>query len=572
MAHPQEQQPPRKPKRREQLEVYCLGNLKKYLQETTLHGLKYLVDNSLNGWEKLFFLAAFVICCITVIHLISNIYAKWESTPVIIGISPHPTPILKIPLPALTLCNMNQAMYSKVANYTKGSREYAALQYLCHSDIFNDPQTQNLEEFKNNSLELAEFIIAHSQPCSRMLVACQLSSVDVNCSELFREVVTDEGLCCAFNTLHPRFLYKGKSVERSITDNYRTLNDLIHGPDLVPIDWNPETGYPTKLPPKYYPRPTYGTGISLGVSVMLNADVDEYYCSSSSGAGFKVNLGSPVDRPLISEGGVAVPLGSETRFRIDAQLTESSPAIRSINRRRRRCVFLDEQQLVFYRYYTKTHCENECLSAFLIEHCGCIPYYLPVIYDNATFCNISRLFCIEKAKLTQNPAGRCMSRCHTPCVDLTFMPDAFSSPLAMHNYTIQSEILTNLPKEEVQRNIAVIHFYYRESVINAELKNVYIGFTEFLSNTGGILGLFMGFSFISIAEIVYFSLLRPIFKFVVPEKDRNSAVITQVRAAPKVNKNWLPEEICRVATKSHNTKRRDEEEERRYSIRESGVL
>lgn len=213
---------------------------------------------------------------------------------------------------------------------------------------------------------------------------------------------------------------------------------------------------------------------------MLNAEVDEYYCSSSSGAGFKVNLGSPVDRPLISEGGVAVPLGSETRFRIDAQLTESSPAIRSINRRRRRCVFLDEQQLVFYRYYTKTHCENECLSAFLIEHCGCIPYYLPVIYDNATFCNISRLFCIEKAKLTQNLAGRCMSRCHTPCVDLTFMPDAFSSPLAMHNYTIQSEILTNLPKEEVQRNIAVIHFYYRESVINAELKNVYIGFTEFL--------------------------------------------------------------------------------------------
>lgn len=40
--------------------------------------------------------------------------------------------------------------------------------------------------------------------------------------------------------------------------SYRILDDLIHGPDLVPIDWNPETGYPTKLPPKYYPRPTYG--------------------------------------------------------------------------------------------------------------------------------------------------------------------------------------------------------------------------------------------------------------------------------------------------------------------------
>lgn len=40
-------------------------------------------------------------------------------------------------------------------------------------------------------------------------------------------------------------------------------------------------------------------------------------------------------------------------------------------------------------------------------------------------------------------------------------------------------------------------------------KNELIGFTEFLSNTGGLLGLFMGFSVISLIEIVYFLTLRP---------------------------------------------------------------
>ncbi|XP_073847825.1 pickpocket protein 28-like [Musca autumnalis] len=554
----------RKLKRSEQLEIYCLGNLKKYLQETTLHGLKYLADNSLTNWEKVFFLSAFITCSGVVIHLISIIYAKWESTPVIIGISPHPTPILRIPLPAVTVCNMNQAMYSKVVNYTKDSKEYVALKYLCHSETALDPELEHSKEFKNNDLELSEFITAHSQPCSRMLVACQISSVDVNCSSLFREVVTDEGLCCAFNNLHPSLLYKR---------NYHTLNGLKNGADIVPVDWNPETGYPKQLPAKYYPRPTYVTGISMGLTLILNAEVDEYYCSSSSGAGFKVNLASPVDRPLISEGGVAVRLGSETRFRIDALLTESSPAIRSINRRRRRCLFLNEEPLAFYRYYTKTHCENECLAAFLIDRCGCVPYYLPLIHNNSTFCNISRVFCIERTKqeFSQNHGSKCLSRCLTTCFDLTFMPDTFSSPLATINYTIQSSILYNMSKEEVQRNIAVMHFYYRESVIHSELKNVYIGFTEFLSNIGGILGLFMGFSFISIAEIIYFAFFRPIFKFLIPKKYRNSMLITQVRAAPQVNKNWMPEEIYR-GVKRHRHSIRGGKGSKRSSFNGSGII
>lgn len=38
------------------------------------------------------------------------------------------------------------------------------------------------------------------------------------------------------------------------------------------------------------------------------------------------------------------------------------------------------------------------------------------------------------------------------------------------------------------------------------------------------MGLFMGFSFISVAEIVYFSILRPIFKFVLPKKFKNISV------------------------------------------------
>ncbi|XP_073844138.1 pickpocket protein 28-like [Musca autumnalis] len=287
----------------------------------------------------------------------------------------------------------------------------------------------------------------------------------MNCRSLFRDILTDEGLCCVTNALHPNLLYT--------RENWH-INE--------PVDWNPEAGYPKKLPTKFFPRKTQGTGISMGLSLILNAEVDEYYCSSSGGAGFKINLASPIDRPLISEGGVIVPLGSETRFRLEALLTESSPEIRSLDRHRRQCLFFNEEPLIYYRYYTRDHCENECLSAYLIERCGCIPYYLPPLSNNCTFCNVSRLFCIERAKqqFNQTIGDKCLSRCLTTCFDLNFMADTFSSPLAASNYSIQSRVLYNMSKEEVHRNIAVLHFYYRESVIHAELKSVYIGFTEFL--------------------------------------------------------------------------------------------
>lgn len=42
----------RKPKKSEIVQLYCSENIKKYLQETTLHGLKYLADNTLTLWEK----------------------------------------------------------------------------------------------------------------------------------------------------------------------------------------------------------------------------------------------------------------------------------------------------------------------------------------------------------------------------------------------------------------------------------------------------------------------------------------------------------------------------------------
>lgn len=63
--------------------------------------------------------------------------------------------------------------------------------------------------------------------------------------------------------------------------------------------------------------------------------------------------------------------------------------------------------------------------------------------------------------------------------------------------------------EFLRRNIAIMHIYYEQNFFRSNSKEELIGFTEFLSNTGGLLGLFMGFSVVSLIEILYFLTFRP---------------------------------------------------------------
>jgi hypothetical protein len=61
----------------------------------------------------------------------------------------------------------------------------------------------------------------------------------------------------------------------------------------------------------------------------------------------------------------------------------------------------------------------------------------------------------------------------------------------------------------VRDNIAIIHLFFVDNAYGGFTKSELIGFTEFLSGCGGLLGLFMGFSVISLIEIAYFLTLRP---------------------------------------------------------------
>lgn len=109
----------------------------------------------------------------------------------------------------------------------------------------------------------------------------------------------------------------------------------------------------------------------------------------------------------------------------------------------------------------------------------------------------------------------------------------------------------------VTKNIAIVHIYYGQSTFRSQHKEELVGFTDFLcknflkyistfvvklgkiyikisiffiyntASMGGLLGLFMGFSFISVIELVYFVSIRPYCNYL-RFSDRRRELMTKI--------------------------------------------
>ncbi|XP_023304037.2 pickpocket protein 28-like [Lucilia cuprina] len=474
-------------------------NTDEFCQNSTLHGLKYIVDEQLYPGERIFFAMSFVAVVLMSIFFISNVYAKWRSTPVIVGINPEPSFIVNEPFPAVTLCNLNQASKARAKVYKEDSSEYTMLQLLCKREV----NLSMADSINWNNFE--DFIVNISQPCEEMIVGCNYGAIDYKCSDIFRTIVTDEGLCCVFNMLSPNFMY---NVEVSKLRN-QTYND-----EAAAVNWDPERGYPDELPEVFYPRTSVGTGITLGLSLTFDIDLSDYYCSSTASVGLKMALHSPAEIPHVREIGTLLPAGSETKIRIRTDKTEAALNLKSIDKQYRKCLFDGEEKLEYFSYYNRRNCERECQARQLLDSCKCLNYYMPMLEKDARICGLKDTPCVEM--VLQNKRNRshtamedCQHKCWPSCFDLNFYTDFFSAPISHEGFAIANKFVKNTTSEYAEKNMAVVHFYFTDNTFRSTKQTEFIGMTDFLSSVGGLMGLFMGFSFISIAEFIYYAVLRP---------------------------------------------------------------
>ncbi|XP_053617368.1 pickpocket protein 28-like isoform X2 [Plodia interpunctella] len=490
-----EERPPRHAK--EEYNLKSLGNdVREYLLTSTLHGLRYIGDKKLTWFERFFWLTAFGCSLVCAAFFILNVYAKWRSSPMIVSINPRNMQLEELPFPALTICNVNQAKKSVAQSYLKhgDSVDKKLLQSLCvpqtDADIFEDEIAGGADWDRTRS-----FLINVTQPCTEMIPLCKWNSEMKSCQDLFNAQLTDEGLCCTFNVVHREMMFR----------NPKSLNDLNLTFPLPAVDWTPENGYPPNSPENGFPWRPKGVGTNHGLSLVLDANIEEYYCSSTKSTGFKILLHNPTETPKMANLGEIYGSGIEARVTIQPRILDAYDALKSIDVTKRLCLFSSEKELVFYRTYTLKNCEMECEAQGMLDLCDCVYYYMP---KNKTtrVCGKADAKCYSNTSIITPKRQEC-EKCLPACTEIAYFERMSTAPLNKALVQGLAKLVAK-PIDYFTENMLVVHFYFEDDTFMRLTKGEIFGLTEFLSNTGGLLGLCMGFSVMSAVELLYFITLR----------------------------------------------------------------
>ncbi|XP_018316313.1 pickpocket protein 28-like [Mycetomoellerius zeteki] len=477
---------------------------KQYCSCSSLHGLRYVGDSGLSIVERIFWIISFTTALTVAIYYICYIYQKWNGSPIIISLSPDPISLNEFPFPSVTICNMNKIKKTEGKRIERGFDELDKLlmEDLCNSD--SNITYENHEDQAVNWDKMLKFMINVTQPCTDMIYYCLWHGIYTECERIFNPTMTDEGICCNFNSVAKKHLF------------YNSLDwpDLNITYPSESVDWNAEKGYDESMSPDVIPWRPYGAGLFYGLTLALDVDIDEYYCSSTAGAGFKMLLHNPVETPKIADFSFSITPGEETRIIIRPRISHANPSIISIAQRKRQCFFMSERKLRYYRTYTQRNCILECEANYTQKLCNCVQYYMPKS-SNTPICGKRDEPCAKRARQAMevklydevlNNITIPSCNCWPSCFEINYRIELSQNKLVQTFQTNKQYVKKDI--DYFTENVAVVHLFFVDSQFTKYMKNELFGFIEFLSSTGGLLGLFMGFSFLSFMEILYFSTIR----------------------------------------------------------------
>ncbi|XP_055528659.1 pickpocket protein 28-like [Wyeomyia smithii] len=489
-----------------------------YCSNSSIHGIKYFACKRRTVFEKIWWIAVFFLSLYGCGRLIQNIYHKWDQTPVIVSFNEKSTPIWQIPFPAVTICPETKALakylnittsYYMLTNTTEEDMDelifnrLRAVAQVCDAHIFQDkPLNQTFDR------DCVDWLRNVSVSASDMLMMCSWRNNVSACDNFFTETLTEEGVCYTFNSLGADDLLRQEVLHEDYT--YVTANKSSP-------QWTLETGYKDDADIDTYPLRVLGAGARGGLNILLSLyEYDLDFLCRGPVQGFKVLLHSSSEYPQVSKQYFRVPLHQEVIISIKPQIITTSDGLRHYAPHRRQCYFNHERRLKYFQVYTQQNCKLECITNYTLNLCKCVKFSMP--RDSQTeVCGASQIECYNDAedRLTaeevrysvgkrNNQPSKC--DCLPACTSVQYDAEISQADFDWKNlFRSFKQPINEYPGIQLAR----LKIYFKEAQFITSKRSELYGVTDFLANCGGLLGLFMGVSLLSLAEIIYFCSIRP---------------------------------------------------------------
>ncbi|XP_067675353.1 amiloride-sensitive sodium channel subunit gamma-like [Haliotis asinina] len=281
------------------------------------------------------------------------------------------------------------------------------------------------------------------------------------------------------------------------------------------------------------------TGPLFGLSLMLYADEEEYISSLGSSVGFKVVVHSPNTMPFPEDDGFDISPGFATSVGVTKVAVERVPQpygdckLYGDGVEEPPNIYTTEVPNISYSDKT---CERTCVQQILLSRCGCCYDIYPCNSEALNIINTSIPHPVQFCTIESNKNGTCASAvmerqmnnqlicpdtCYPPCLDETHhlelsaaiwpASNYLSSVLddfikALNNNQIVSPINENASVDDkdtfVRRNMLRLTVFYKELNYQKITTRPSYTWKSLLSDVGGQAGLWLGFSLLTLGELL----------------------------------------------------------------------
>ncbi|XP_070542970.1 amiloride-sensitive sodium channel subunit gamma-like [Ptychodera flava] len=259
-------------------------------------------------------------------------------------------------------------------------------------------------------------------------------------------------------------------------------------------------------------RRTSKPGPSTGLELTLFIEQTEYIPVITQNAGAVVLVHPPDNVPFPEEQGLELSPGFSTSLGVRLS------TINRLGGKYSDCFMAGEVPLLYEGYnYSVEACVKTCHQFNLIAECQCYDSTLP--HNNRTIPA-----CVETDKGTPCMSGvgekmkadvlDCRKNCHQPCsgksyketVSMSEWPsdtygETLSDPLSEKSWKFGQQFSSI---EEVRRNLIKLKVFFSDLNFESITENPTFDAVDLLSNLGGLMGLYIGASVISLFEFLEF--------------------------------------------------------------------
>lgn len=489
-----------------------------YAQNSSLHGLRYLAHKGLTTIEKIFWIATFTGSIILCSFLIKNVYVKWKTSPVIVTFNERLVSVGEVPFPSVTICSQVKSKatvynFSKeLEKYTKNKTDTSEQDKTMLADISLVCDVMDELELGERLLTNASFIDHISSVAPKLydhFIFCGWQNSTYNvCDKIFKRVYTSEGLCYNMNGLAAEEMFR-ETVQSNF--KYSERDEPTRG-------WSLEDGY-TGTEENPFPFQGNANGAIPDLEVYLTNNADDYdgLCNGLN-SGFKIYIQHPADHPQSSLYYYAALDGHVSSMAISADVLTSASALEDYPPETRQCYFQNDRKLRYFKIYTASNCRAECLSNYTFTECGCVGFFMP--HDNSSeICAEGKLSCMESAQNAlakrelqnkiNNDSGGC--NCLGACNSVEYHAEILKTEFHFKRYSKKLADYFNESYNEyfnISAKYSKIELYFKKPQFVSMRRSELFGMTDFLANIGGLLGVFLGFSFLSLIELFYIISLR----------------------------------------------------------------